>query len=223
MPGRLGISVIAVLFAILPLSEAFADEIVATGQGAFEITRSRECGGDCQGDLVSCTAPERLVVSRAVYFYLEGVCDDTGATPCDGRYTALLERCRNPFTDQIASPGMRSILGRGPIRACFDDTGAGDCTGAVPAGIVIFEGEVVRAHGQTRLGVDSTQTLGMGVVQIELFSSEEFSDPADIETKRYRQMKTISHRGFEPPSSETCGFIESPRRACDATFTDIAD
>jgi len=105
----------------------------------------------CAGDLVTCPVGEGLVTAKITYLFMEGVCDDGGPTPCDGRLRGLLENCLNPTRDLNVRGGMMSLTMQGKFRFCFDDTAMSDCTGAPPAATVVGEG-VNRMQGRVMLG-----------------------------------------------------------------------
>src|SRR5262245_54163500 len=113
--------------------------IVAHTIGTY--TKDFSCArAGCVGDLITCPAGEALVTARITYLYMEGVCDDAGPTPCNGRLRGLLQDCLNPSRDLNVRAGMMSLTMTGNFRFCFDDTATGDCTGNPPAGQIVGTG-----------------------------------------------------------------------------------
>lgn len=110
------------------------------------------CGAvGCTGHLLACPAGQALVTAKITYLFMEGVCDDGGATQCNGRLRGLLEDCLLPARDVNIVGSIMSLRMRGQFRFCFDDTATSDCTGTPPAAEVVGEG-VNRMQGRAWLG-----------------------------------------------------------------------
>jgi hypothetical protein len=86
-------------------------------------------GGDCVGDLVTCTAGDTRIFALAKITFLEGICDDSGSPQCAGRFFALDELCSNPVNDFQLNFPLLSFTQRGKFRICFDNSAQTDCTG----------------------------------------------------------------------------------------------
>jgi len=108
----------------------------------------------CRGDLVTCPVGHGLVTAKITYLFMEGICDDLGPTPCNGRMRGVLENCLDPRRGLNVRGGILSITMQGKFRFCFDDTAASDCTGTPPAAAVVAEG-VNRMQGRALIGVRS--------------------------------------------------------------------
>jgi len=106
----------------------------------------------CAGDLVTCPVGHGLVTAKITYLFMEGICDDAGPTPCNGRVRGLLENCLDPRRGINVRGAILSITMQGKFRFCFDDTAASDCTGTPPAAVVVGEG-VNRMQGRALIGV----------------------------------------------------------------------
>ena len=87
---------------------------------------------DRQGEIISCEVVEGVIIrNHFVYDFLEGVCDDLGDVPCNGRVTAVAERCSQMPSDGFGGEAgnLFGSYGRGDesrFRMCFDE--AGTCT-----------------------------------------------------------------------------------------------
>jgi hypothetical protein len=124
--------------------------IVAHTIGTY--TKDFSCARNgCVGDVITCPAGEALVTAKITYLYMEGVCDDAGPTPCNGRLRGLLQDCLNPGRDLNVRAGMMSLTMTGNFRFCFDDTAKGDCTGNPPPGQIVGAG-VNRMQSRVLLG-----------------------------------------------------------------------
>jgi hypothetical protein len=98
----------------------------------------------------TCPAGYYYTVGTAVGTYIQGVCGDqsaalpgypTNTVPCDGHFVMRIEACTVPST--FATEGsIRSQRAWGRYRVCYDSSPipTGDCSGAVPVGVVISEG-----------------------------------------------------------------------------------
>lgn len=116
-------------------------------------TTDLTCAGTgCRGDLVTCPVGQGLVTAKITYLFMEGICDDLGPTPCNGRMRGLLENCLDPRRGLNVRGAILSITMQGKFRFCFDDTAASDCTGTPPAAAVVGEG-FNRMQGRALIGV----------------------------------------------------------------------
>ncbi len=164
--------------------------------------------GTTSGNLVTCVSPEGIAISKTTFYFLDNICDDAGSSglpACAGRYTALIEECADgttPGPDIKIDGGFASVLSRGQLRVCFDDSAGGDCTGA-PAGIVIGEGTTLT---QTRFLPGGTTPVSATTENTET-SSTTFFDSADGRTKKLAGAfsPTISHVTAEQNTNVNCG------------------
>lgn len=115
-------------------------------------TTDFNCAGrGCTGDLITCPVGQALITAKMIYLFMQGVCDDGGPTPCNGRLRGLLENCLDPASGLNVRGAILSITMRGKFRFCFDDTAVSDCTGTPPTAAVVGEG-VNRMQGRALLG-----------------------------------------------------------------------
>lgn len=105
----------------------------------------------CTGHLLACPAGQALVTAKITYLFMEGVCDNGGATQCQGRLRGLLENCLLPARDVNIVGSIMSLTMQGQFRFCFDNTATSDCSGTPPAAEVVGEG-VNRMQGRAWLG-----------------------------------------------------------------------
>jgi len=134
--------------------------ILACGRG----TRADPtvCGvGGCTGaalltGALVCPQNSALTVLSAKLQYLQGVCGDQPALPglpavagsCGNFFWYYSEACTDP-AGALTQGTLLSVPAWGRYRFCYDSTGAGDCTGAVPAGLVISSGSYVNFGRET--------------------------------------------------------------------------
>ena len=141
--------------------------VVAMWYGSAKRNTPQTFGGTCPntgclGDLVACGPSEGFFVADVIYTSLEGVCDDAGATPCEGRATGVAEGCFDlrlpPAGNNIHVVGsMLSFTARGRGRYCFDATGLADCGGSPPIATVIGKSSTVYHFRQTPIGTGPNQ------------------------------------------------------------------
>lgn len=141
------------------------------------------CIGDL--DLVACELGERLAVSLGVFYFLEGICDDSGAGPspaCDGRFTFRGEECLNPLPypagDVHLNGSLLSVISRGVTRICFDTPAADplDCSKILEIGI----GNTLT---QTRLITGPGISTASATTETTDFSAISFEIDTDVDAK----------------------------------------
>lgn len=129
-----------------------------------------------------------------IYLFMEGVCDDAGPTPCNGRLRGLLQNCLHPRTGINVRGSILSITMQGKFRFCFDDTAMTDCTGTPPAAAVVGEG-INRMQGRLLLG-------GRAPMQAsdELILTDAQYFTIDGKEARIRTKLTVYDSALEPPN-----------------------
>ena len=156
-------------------------------------------GDDCAGDLVTCQEGEFLTTVSVTFLFLEDVCDDGGATPCNERLSLVDETCGDPSTDVNLSGLILSVTPQGRFRICFDDPGPSLCTGSPPSGTIIGEG-VVRSQVRQFLGSGPA----MGNVELDLTKRRSFR----IDGQKLRLTTDVSVGDFtsQPDANQdNCG------------------
>jgi hypothetical protein len=160
----------------------------------------------CVGDLVTCPTGSRIFPEFGEYQFIDGICSDLdpSATACGGRFTFYSESCFNTATDEVITEGM--VVDYSPMpalaRTCFDNTAAGDCSGPVPAGIVVGESEWI---SQFRVDINQANQ-GVSVAQGQSFfdvvNTVRFLDPVDGKRKKLLEGSGVDHFTFQV---ENCG------------------
>ena len=121
----------AVVCLFLPASVAMADSIFSRSYGTAYLILPG-AGGVASGELIECSAPLGegvLLRVDIIYAQLQGVCDDRGDQPCDGKMIGIIERCTADTTSYTA--GGLNVGYSGPDNPsiiCHDPTGSGSCT-----------------------------------------------------------------------------------------------
>lgn len=161
----------------------------------------------CQGDLVTCSANEAFFAARLTFSLLQGICDDSGTTPCAGRATALEEGCFNltpppAGTDRKLNGAVFSLNARGRGRYCFDEGGQADCTGTAPGGTVIGEDTTVYQFRQSPPQTGPSQVT----VEQTVHDTKEFT--LNGKKTRLKIGKVlISQFTAEPNPGSNCGGV----------------
>jgi hypothetical protein len=125
------LAVSAVVCLFLSASVAMADGIFSRSYGTFYAILP-SAGDVASGELIECSqslGEGVLLRVDIIYAQLQGVCDDRGDQPCDGKMTGIAERCTTDTTSYTA--GGLSVSYSGPDNPsiiCHDPTGSGACT-----------------------------------------------------------------------------------------------
>lgn len=90
------------------------------------------------GELLSCESHQNVIRNEGIYDFLDGICDDNGETPCNGRVTFIIEQCTSADTgdysngDPLNGDSLNGEAGllQGtmsedrPVRICYDEFGS---------------------------------------------------------------------------------------------------
>ena len=113
-----------------------------------------------------------MITTRLTHLFIEGICDDAGTPPCDGRLTTMDQECLDTDKGIKTAGPIVSNTSRGQFRSCFDNMAMSDCTGSSPAAIIISEGE---SRAQVRqIKPDTPNVPDGGNVELVLEKTTEF-------------------------------------------------
>ncbi len=219
MLNRIPLTIVLVVVLFPGISLAKAPQGVVAQLGGFYTQDA--CANPSLGSLdllPSCPAALGIVFTKTTFYYLEGICDDSGInhpTACGSRFTALAEETVGAG-DITVNGLIQSTLSRGLNRICFDPQGVWDCTGAPGDAndVVIGTGKTLTQTRHAPAGVLS-QAPAQATSEVIQLSARELVDPVDRKTKILKYPTTIAHITAEPNSgcglgrtvSPGCGFV----------------
>ncbi|MEJ2088769.1 MAG: hypothetical protein P8Y69_09930 [Gammaproteobacteria bacterium] len=120
------------------------------------------------GELVACSdvepgqPPQWLLRASIVFDRFDGVCDDLGEVPCEGRLVGIQESCTADGDGNVGAAGLIDApYDRGArSRVCWDPSGLGQCT----AEFEVAAGEGLGSQLTRLLDAPSGRTIGVSVV-----------------------------------------------------------
>ena len=164
----------------------------------------------CSGDLVTCAVGEDLTVTLGVFYFLEGICDDSLAGPspaCVGRFTFRGEECFDPTIDadvhldgSFTDGPLISVISRGVTMICFEDPATGSL--ACADGLDIGRGKTLT---QTRFIQAGGRSPASATTETTEFTADSFEIAEGVDAK-LRFKETVAQITLQRnPTDAECG------------------
>lgn len=197
--------------------------VVAIETGT-SFTKASCASEGCVGDLVTCPVGQVLLAGHGTFSFWEGVCDDAGSIPCDGRVAGYSEECYDPAFPgpniRLAGPIVQ-FTAQGPYRNCFDPAATPDnparCDGSeadlTAAGIEVFSRGTITAHESAQLF--GTSAPVRAIIEAQATHNKSFHIDGH-KVKNKTEVFTIFFTAQPDPDGDNCTMANGGIPGCGA-------